>query len=178
MRVVGIDPGKEGALALYDSDWESLDVWDLPTYKKRIGGAKGTKGSKEREEFDKEALIALFNGFERIDLVVLEQVGQRPTSGAPGQRRAQTGMFEMGRGFGHLEMLIAVKNFRVEPVRPQIWKRAMGAPAEKKESCYRADQLLPDFKTLWRGPRGGGIDGRAEAAMLALYGATHLKTLH
>jgi hypothetical protein len=175
MRILGIDPGKKGGFAIYDTDWEAVsDIWDMPTYSKKVGTGKA---AKDRPEIDKVGLVSLFNKFGRPDMTVMELVGQRPTAPKDGQARAQSGMFEFGKGWGYVDMLLTVYKHRTEYARPQVWKKSMACPADKKEAVFRADQLLPDHRDLWRGSRGGPLDGRAEAALLALYGATKL-TLH
>jgi hypothetical protein len=171
MKILGIDPGKNGAFVLYDSFNESiLACWDMPTYK---------KGPKGRDAFDKVALITIMEAASRMgtDLAVLEEVGQRPTAPKSGQPRAQTGMFEFGKGWGYVDMLLSVYKLRTEYVRPQVWKKDMKCPADKEEAVFRADSLLPQHRDLWRGPRGGLLSGLAEAALLSLWGASKA-TIH
>ena len=56
-------------------------------------------------------------------------------------------------------------------VKPAAWKKSLRIPADKRAAVARATQLLPTLGGLFKGPRGGVFDGRAEAALIALYGA-------
>ena len=54
---------------------------------------------------------------------------------------------------------------------PRRWKRALHVPKAKDAARARASQLLPEAAHQWRLRKH---DGRAEAALLALYGARQL----
>jgi hypothetical protein len=137
-----------------------LDCRDMPTIKQRVG-----KTDRPRLDFEGlDRLIADMTGDR--PLVVVEDVGTRPR---------QSGTMAFGRSVGALEHAFHAAKLRVEHIVPTKWKPALKAPKDKKESVARADQLFPLHRSLFRGPKGGTLDGRAEAAMLALYGARYLQ---
>ena len=55
-------------------------------------------------------------------------------------------------------------------VPPQVWKRRFNLTSDKDASRARASELLPAHAHLWPLKEH---DGRAEAALLALYGARY-----
>ena len=65
-------------------------------------------------------------------------------------------------------MALAIPLTRVSPL---TWRKALQVPRGKDGSRLRASELLPAYAELWRRRRD---DGRAEAALLALWGLTHL----
>lgn len=89
---------------------------------------------------------------------------------------------------GLIYMAAVAARIPVETVPANTWKAVMkvqgkahvAAKGGKKSDAviHRADELMPDHRNLWRGPQGGADMDRAEAAMLALYGAQYaLKSL-
>jgi crossover junction endodeoxyribonuclease RuvC len=52
-------------------------------------------------------------------------------------------------------------------VRPNIWKKAIGCPKDKDMARMLASRLLPQHSDNWPLKKH---DGRAEAALIALYG--------
>ena len=69
-------------------------------------------------------------------------------------------------------------NIIIETVTPMTWKAYMRVPGKTKADdsaiMARADELFPEDRHLFRGPQGGKKLDRAEAAMIARYGADHL----
>jgi len=51
-----------------------------------------------------------------------------------------------------------------------VWKKSLGLSSDKSKSCQKAALLWPDRHRDFYGPRGGLLDGRAEAALLAYVG--------
>lgn len=146
---LGIDPGLSGAVALYDDG--ALEVHDIPTL------VIGTK-----RQIDEYALARLIDSLSaRIGVVWLEQVGTRPGEGA-------VGAFSFGKGYGLLRGICAANFLTIQDVTPQVWKRALKVSRDKDESRARASALFPRFGQLWPLKKH---DGRAEAALIALYGA-------
>lgn len=156
MLVLGIDPGLSGALALYDPDGGLREVEDVPVLESRR-----TTGKVKRSVDAYEAARLIDVWAKDISLVIIEQVGIRPGEGA-------VGAFSFGDGFGLLKGICYAHFLRVELVTPQAWKRAMGVKGDKDESRARASQLLPRSAGSWNLKKH---DGRAEAALIAMYGA-------
>lgn len=150
--VLGIDPGKTGALALLEPGG-GLTVLDVPTLK------VGTK-----TVVDHYALARQIDAWAPHNPVVyLEQVGTRPGEGA-------VGAFDFGHTFGLLKGICSAHFLPIELVLPQVWKKAMAVKGDKDVSRQRASQLMPKHSHNWPLKKH---DGRAEAGLIALYGAQH-----
>lgn len=148
MRVMGIDPGLKGGLALLSAD--GLLIERMPVFK--VDG---------KETLDALAIKRLILDWDPQGVVVEKQMvlpGQGSTSGS-----------RTGFHFGLLVGLIQALNLPITLVGPKTWKRAMACPADKDGARYRASQLFPDHADSWRLKRD---DGLAEAAIIALYGRT------
>jgi hypothetical protein len=143
---IGIDPGLSGAIACIDTEGALLWVEDMPT----LAG-----------EVDPRSLHELLAD-EYIDCTHIEVVSIRPGEG--GQRSLKT-----GTNYG-IVLAVAKMSGSVERVTPAVWKKAMGVTADKETSLRRARELWPSKADQFAGPRGGGKDGRAEAALIALHG--------
>jgi crossover junction endodeoxyribonuclease RuvC len=153
--VLGIDPGKSGALALYDPETRSLTIEDVPVL--RVNG---------RTVIDHYALSRILDAWSSLNPhVFLELVGSRPGEG-------HAGAFDFGRTFGLILGVCAASFLRIELVTPASWKTAMRARGDKDASRQRASALLPRHSGLWARKKD---DGRAEAALIALYGAQMLE---
>lgn len=136
-------------------------VIPMPTYKKTVNGTK-------RDRLDLSAMqdvIDMLLGFE-VEVLVVENVGAG--FGAGGR--------ELGEQVGVIKALAWKANLPVEWVPVTKWKKAMTCPADKKEACFRAEALFLHDREMVRGTKGGRADGKAEAAMIALYGARHILT--
>lgn len=160
--ILGIDPGLSGALAFYYPETGALDVIDMPTIKS--GGAKG------KNEVDRTALALLIDSSSAsIAHCFLEKVGVRPGEGAGGA-------FSFGTGYGMLLGILAANFVPLTLTTPAVWKKAMGCTGDKEQSRARASDILPRHASKWPLKKH---DGRAEAAVLAVYGARQLaiKTL-
>lgn len=156
MLTLGIDPGLGGAFALYDIDGGLLDVQDVPVLEAR------TSTRKIKRSIDAYEAARMVDVWAKdIGLVMLEQVGVRPGEGA-------VGAFSFGEGYGLVRGICIAHFLRVETVTPQVWKRAMGVKGDKDESRARASQLMPSQCGRWSLKKH---DGRAEAALIAMFGA-------
>jgi crossover junction endodeoxyribonuclease RuvC len=154
--VCGVDPGLSGALAFYDVENGDLEVLDMPTLKAGTGG---------KRIVDIDALAtAISSRADYVSHAFIEQVGTRPGEGA-------VGAFSFGEGFGALKGVVVANLIPRTFVRPNVWKKALGVPAEKDGARSRASQLLPRHAHYWARVKD---DGRAESALIALYGARQL----
>ena len=151
--ILGIDPGLNGAMAFFDADTGALTLLDMPTLHAGAGG---------KRVLDDDSLARTIDGRSgEIRHAFIEQVGSRPGEGA-------VGAFSFGQGYGVLRGILAAGFVPRSYVRPARWKKAMGVPAQKDGARARASELLPAYAGLWVRVKD---DGRAEAAMIALYGA-------
>ena len=153
--VVGIDPGADGGLSLVDDSHKLLMVKKMPTFKLKVGKTL-------RDRLDPVEMLALLQFFANdigVALFILEKTVAMHMGG--GELMEHTGMI---RG------MLLTMGVRTERVEPSLWKRAMRAPKDKEQATARAEEIFADHGGRFRGPRGGKLDGPAEAAMMALYG--------
>ena len=158
MILAGIDPGLGGAVALLDATTGAvLDVLDMPTLLLRRGG-------KHKHELDAHALAAAL-GRDRIGHAFVEAVGAMPAQGV-------SSVFSFGKSVGILIGVLATLGTPMTFVAPGVWKKALGVPAAKDGARARASQLMPDAVHHWPLVKH---HGRAEAAILGLYGLRQLR---
>jgi len=165
MRVLGVDPGIDGALSLYDSDAKTLDIYDMPVWETTVGRRirRATDGAKLHE------LLWFFQA-QGCDLAVLEEVGGRPAQSAPAA-------FTFGVGWGRLAQSCIALGIRFETVSPAVWKKAVNVPGKAGTKALEGDIITrvreifgPRYDHEWLGPKGGYKLDRAEASLLAYYG--------
>lgn len=153
---LGIDPGLSGALALYDPATDQLFIADVPVHILR-------KNGKLRREPDVQALSDIVGD---IALRTRVQVWIEHVSAMPGE--GAVGAFTFGKVVGLLTGVCAANRLVIERVTPSVWKKALAVPSDKDGARARASQLLPNHSRNW--PLKSH-DGRAEAALIALYGS-------
>lgn len=163
MLVIGIDPGLTGALALYNPATDALDVRDMPTLVlPKAGGGK-------RTELDLYALARILDEWAPQKVrAFIEQVGPTPQMGV-------TSSFSFGGSFWAARMACAAHFIPIEMVSPQSWKRSLqvkGGAGKTDAVRARASALLPAHNKFWTRAKD---DGRAEAALIALFGARSLE---
>ena len=155
-RILGIDPGLSGALALYDINTGKVETKPFPTL---------SAGTKSKRVIDEVALARIIdNVSEHIKFAVIEKVHAMPGQGV-------TSMFNFGVTYGIIKGIISANFIPVEYVTPQVWKKTLRVPAAKEGSRLRATELFPEYSVQWNLAKW---DGRAEAAMIAFYGAKHI----
>lgn len=162
MKVVGIDPGATGALAVFDTAVGLETIYDMPMWRQMIG-------KTSRPRVDTVQVADLFDVFGMLDvkLICMEAVGGRP-------RQSASAAFVFGYGVGLLMMAAIQSRIPVETVEPATWKKVMRVPKDDQGIVQRADQMFPEHRDQFRGPKGAVKHDRAEAAMLAKYGADYL----
>lgn len=162
--ILGVDPGLTGALALYNPVTGELLVEDMPTFVL-------PKGKGKKTELDLYRLAAIVGdwsiaaGQGQGVRAYVEQVSASPQMGV-------TSAFSFGSSYGAARAVLAANFIATELVIPQVWKRALKVPASKDGARARASALLPTHSRLWSRCKD---DGRAEAALIALYGAQALE---
>jgi hypothetical protein len=156
MIVLGIDPGLSGAISVLEGD--SCLCFDMPVHALSRGG-------KSKREVDPHGLANLIVKWASAnDHAFVERVGAMPGQGV-------SSMFALGKGFGIILGVLAALAVPYTVVDPRIWKKALGVPAEKDGARARASQLMPKAAGQWPLKKH---DGRAEAALIALYGMRKL----
>ena len=158
MRVLGVDPGISGAVAFLRLSGGlpvELEIIDMP-----IGR------SGKRAQIDECALageIDARNKGEPFTFAIIEQGGVRPQNG-------RVGAASLWLGIGVLRGIFAANFIPIETVSPHVWKSRMRVIGDKDASRLRASAVLPRWAKLWPLKRD---HGRAEAALIAVYGANH-----
>jgi crossover junction endodeoxyribonuclease RuvC len=160
---LGIDPGVTGAIAAVDlcATGPRVDVYDLPAYK--ING---------KSRLDLHATWALIRGLAAgaPDVCVHEETHGRPIRIAGGIARANPhSAHVLGRVTGDLEAFVVAAGMRIAPVEAGVWKKALGANADKELTRLLASRLFPNFAQRWSQK---SHHNRAEAVLLAWYGIT------
>lgn len=159
MFICGIDPGLSGAIAFYEPNSGELQVFDMPTHTKTVSG-------KDRRVIDIYGLGRIIDSLAHdISLAVVEQVNAMPKQGV-------SSSFNFGFAAGCAQMAIAALNIPLRTVRPATWKKEMHLQADKNASRQEASRLMPKHAGLWPLVKH---DGRAEASLLAYYGAQQEK---
>lgn len=155
MNVLGIDPGASGALALIDIDTrEVTEVIDMPVHSIKINGRN------KRRVAPQDLAIIMRRYKDEILFACIEQVSAMPKQGV-----AST--FAFGQAYMAVEMACAAYQVPYVTVPPAQWKRVMGCTGNKDEARRTASRIMPASAELWPLVKH---DGRAEAALLGLYG--------
>jgi len=152
VRVCGFDCGLSGACAgieLHASGVRIITVTDMP-----VTGV----GSKRR-----------------VDAIGLQQwlleVGPHHAvieTAQPFPRQGVSSIFRYGRAAGVVEGVVAVCGIPIEYVSAAHWKRTLHLSADKEASRALAIARFPDAHAFFARK---GDHGKAEAALLALFGA-------
>ena len=178
MIVIGVDPGAGGAFAVYDGVSSALlSVEDTPHWFEKVG-----KTQRKRVDIpgllDALGTVQLLCGAEAL---VTEKVNGWGGQGA-------SGAFEFGWAAAAVYTSALALGLQVVVTPPAEWKFHMKVPGKRAsvknagvtkkqidaQIVKRADDLFPGHHAEWRGPKGGLRLDRAEAAMLARYGAESL----
>lgn len=167
--IFAIDPGLDGAVTMarfVSGRLQSLRVYDMPTVEKAVGRGKARKVRRELDFAGLRDLLAPTPGetFAEACDAILEEVGAMPSDGA-------VGAFKFGTCYGGIRGVLAALHIPVTLVRPAEWKRTMRVPADKTAARARASEMLPAYVDNWPLKKH---DGRAESALLALWGIRFL----
>jgi Holliday junction resolvasome RuvABC endonuclease subunit len=157
----GIDPGLHGALAVLRVDPGAQrpvleEVHSLPIYQTVVGG-KGRRRYVLAEMLKLVRTVAVVYG---PNLTVIEDVVGRGN---------QKGSSAMGYGVGALHMACEAARLRTEVVAPSMWKAALRCPASKPGTVRIAEVRIDGIDGRFVGPKGGILDGCAEAALIAYW---------
>lgn len=153
IKIIGIDPGASGAIALLDPETGALIVEDMPTVSMRVSG-------KNRNRVSEPMLADIIRGWHLTsDLFALvEEVNAMPKQGV-------SSTFTFGRAFGVVTGVLSGVGVPFETIRPQQWKSELKLTKGKDAARAYAARLFPNDAGLFRRKMD---DGRAEAALIAL----------
>ena len=156
MNIAGIDPGTNGAIAVLDSENpDSVELLDL-------------KKNTIFEVFDwMEGEISSFSPGE----IWIEDIHSMYGMSAKSN-------FGFGKNLGIVTAIAEVISAsRPNTVTPKIWQKYIGVTAKgkaiKKQVAKIAQGLYPTAEL--HGKRGGLLDGRSDALMIAHYGLKHME---
>lgn len=156
----GIDPGLTGSVAILSGAAKTprLFLFDMPILKIQIG-------KKIRKRIDLNALLTLMLATKilGVDLALLEDVG-----GITGQ--SASAAFNFGRSCGYIEAAIAAAQVPMQLVAPQTWQKRLGVKPGHDNAKLAALRYFPEYAEDWK------HDGRAAAALIALYGARYVQS--
>lgn len=153
MKILGIDPGLFGAVALFDLVEKSLTVHDIPTILVK-------SGKSEKRQMSEPMLAAIIREL-KPEHAFLEFVSAMPGQGV-------TSMFNFGMGYGAIRGVLAALNVPMSTVSPVKWQRDLGLAKGKDANRGRAAQLFPQHSDLFKRVKD---DGRADATLIAYWGA-------
>jgi len=152
--VIGIDPGAAGAVAILERDGSLVQVLDMPSVEITVGGKAKRRVSPEMLA----AELRLFN--VHATCAYIEQVSAMPGQGV-------SSMFAFGQAYGQALGVLAGLGIPVQVVTPSRWKRELklntGKDAARAMAAARWPQHAGEFRRV-------KDDGRAEAALIALWG--------
>jgi hypothetical protein len=151
-QIIGCDPGANGAFARINPNKLTLKIWDMPM--------KQVSKSGKRNEVDVLAVLDMLPASQIEVISYIEDVWSLPHDG-------HVGAFNFGDRYGMVRGALLASDILLKRVRPQSWKTKMGCPADKAGSRALASQLFPNHVEQFK---RGKDDGRAEAALIALYG--------
>ena len=134
MKIIGIDPGLSGAIAVLENN-KVLNIFDIPVM---------SEGKKNKRQLNSALLVNLLkeniNKEEEV-AVVVEQVNAMPGQGV-------TSMFNFGQSFGILKGICSAMHLPVYYVRPAKWKKYFNLiNSEKDASRTRAIEIFPYFSS-------------------------------
>ncbi|WP_288074307.1 hypothetical protein [Pseudomonas sp.] len=150
MKILGIDPGCTGALAILDDSGDATGHLPMPTVKvgtkSRVNGAAVAAWMREQGD---------------IQHAYLEQVGAMPGQGV-------SSMFTFGHAAGVVEGILQGLGVPYTLVTPQAWKKRAGLIGQDKDAARsRAIQLWPGMRVLDLKGKGQAV---ADALLIAKFG--------
>ena len=130
MKIIGIDPGLSGAVAILQ-DKTVLGVYDMPVM---------SEGKKNKRQLNSAQLVNIIReniGNNDETAVVVEQVNAMPGQGV-------TSMFNFGQTFGAIKGVCAALELPIFFVRPSKWKKHFELINSSKDSSRtKAIEMYP-----------------------------------
>ena len=121
MKVVGIDPGLSGAIAIIENK-KVLGLFEMPVM---------AEGKKNKRQLNSAQLVNIIKENTQINnediAVVVEQVNAMPGQGV-------TSMFNFGQTFGAIKGVCAALQLPIYFVRPSKWKKHFELINSSKDS--------------------------------------------
>lgn len=148
MVYIGIDPGKNGGIAI-------LDI----------------AGIYNAYPFSEELLINKLESYARHEIpciCTLEHVHAMPKQGV-------SSTFNFGMNFGFIQGVLKAYGIPYELVTPQKWKKEFSCTSDKNTSIEVCKRLFPRANLKASERCRKDHDGMAEALLIAEYGRRHFR---
>ena len=152
MRIIGIDPGLSGAVAVLD-DLKIFDLFDMPIM---------SEGKKNKNQLNSAQLVDIMKKhiLSNVTYVIVEQVSAMPGQGV-------TSMFNFGQTFGAIKGICASLNLPIFYVRPAKWKKHFDLiNASKDASRTKVIEMYPSISDRLRKKKDVN---KADAILIARY---------
>ncbi len=152
MRIIGIDPGLSGAIAVLD-DLKIFDLFDMPIM---------PEGKKNKNQLNSAQLVNIIKRHIHTNstFVIVEQVSAMPGQGV-------TSMFNFGQTFGAIKGICASLNLPIFYVRPAKWKKHFDLiNASKDASRTKTIEMYPSISDRLRKKKDVN---KADAILIARY---------
>lgn len=143
IRVVGIDPGLNGALAWVSGTGELVEVEDMPLVDNEVNA---------------KLLANLIVGYGRLECAVVERQQSMPKQGVASS-------FKTGVGYGIIIGVLAALDVPTYFLSPTQWKKVLHLSKDKEMSRAKALERWPKDAFYFKLKKH---EGRAEAALLAV----------
>ena len=132
MKIIGVDPGLSGAIAILENN-KVLSLFDMPVM---------PEGKKNKRQLNSAQLVKLLKdniSKNEEKSVVIEQVNAMPGQGV-------TSMFNFGQTFGAIKGICAALGLPVFFVRPSKWKKHFELINSSKDaSRTKAIEMYPSL---------------------------------
>ena len=164
MISIGIDVGIRGAVVALDRHGKVIFYADCPV-------RPGAKGRKYFQPGEMRKILVQW-----IDLNAKVFIEYSQAMRKDGRAQGATSSHKTGEGYGLWVGIVVGLDMPYDVIPPKDWQRVMhsGEPGDpKKRSEAVCKKLFPDLPIY--GPRGGYIDGRGDAALIAEFGRRMIK---
>jgi crossover junction endodeoxyribonuclease RuvC len=132
MRIIGIDPGLSGGIAILDNS-KVVKLFDMPIM---------PDGKKNKRQLNSALLVKLIkDNIKNLEdtVMVVEQVNAMPGQGV-------TSMFNFGQTFGAIKGICAALGLPIFLVRPAKWKKHFELINSSKDSSRtKAIEMYPSI---------------------------------
>lgn len=144
MIYIGIDPGKDGAIAWLEANFISTCPYS----------------NEALLHLCMEAQEAI--GHDQKVVACVEKVGAMPKQGV-------TSTFTFGKSAGYIEGVLEAYGIPYQLVTPKTWKKDYGLGSDKKQSIEVCKRLFPNVSLKRTEKCTKDHDGMAEALLMAEY---------
>ena len=154
MKVVGIDPGLSGAIAIIENK-KVLGLFEMPVM---------AEGKKNKRQLNSAQLVNIIKENTQINnediAVVVEQVNAMPGQGV-------TSMFNFGQTFGAIKGVCAALQLPIYFVRPSKWKKHFELINSSKDSSRtKVIEMYPHLSSQLSKKKDVN---KSDAILIALY---------